>query len=119
MGLDLLYTRGKAHPLIAVQTQISRICIGAVLFSFLSFTSAAAAERVVIASLSPGQPGFADVVHYGVPRPEFPTIDTSEFQQYVPVVGSTGPSVDHQQPRSSASAARWSRRSRCGAAPSR
>jgi ABC-type nitrate/sulfonate/bicarbonate transport system substrate-binding protein len=37
-----------------MQTQIFRICIRAVLFSFLSFTSAAAAERVVMASLSPG-----------------------------------------------------------------
>ena len=40
--------------MIAMQTQILRICIRAVLFSFLSFTSASAAERVVMASLSPG-----------------------------------------------------------------
>lgn len=46
-----------------------------------------------IANLSPGDAGFSDVIHRGVPRPEFPTIDTSEFQQYVPAAGTTGPSV--------------------------
>jgi ABC-type nitrate/sulfonate/bicarbonate transport system substrate-binding protein len=40
--------------MIAMQTQIFRICVRAVLFSFLSLTSASAAERVVMASLSPG-----------------------------------------------------------------
>jgi ABC-type nitrate/sulfonate/bicarbonate transport system substrate-binding protein len=40
--------------MIAMQTQIFRICVRAVLFSFLSLTSASAAERVLMASLSPG-----------------------------------------------------------------
>src|SRR5688572_24930024 len=50
----IYYTPGKAPPMITMQIQIFRICIRAVLFSFLSFTSASAAERVVMASLSPG-----------------------------------------------------------------
>ena len=40
--------------MIAMQIQMFRACVRAVLFSFLSFTSASAAERVVMASLSPG-----------------------------------------------------------------
>jgi hypothetical protein len=50
-------------------------------------------SQSTIANLSPGDAGFNDVIHRGVPRPEFPTIDTSEFQQYVPAAGTTGPSV--------------------------
>lgn len=46
-----------------------------------------------IAGLRPGDAGFDQVVHYGVQRPEFPIVDTSAFQQYVPPAGATGPSV--------------------------
>ena len=50
-------------------------------------------SQSVIAGLHPSQQGFNDVVHYGVPRPEFPIVDTYAFQQYVPSATATGPSV--------------------------
>ena len=50
-------------------------------------------SSATIAGLKPGQAGFADVVHYGVQPPEFPVVDTTAFQQYVPAAGTTGPSV--------------------------
>jgi hypothetical protein len=46
-----------------------------------------------ISGLHPGQPGFTNVIHKGVPRPEFPMVDTSAFAAYVPAAGATGPSV--------------------------
>jgi hypothetical protein len=63
----------------------------------VSFVNPAAApvlsSQSTIAGLHPGQPGFSDVVHYGVPRPEFPIVDTTAFQQFVPAASATGPSV--------------------------
>lgn len=50
-------------------------------------------SQSTIAGLKPGQPGFDQVVHYGVPRPEFPIVDTIAFEQYVPTAGSSGASV--------------------------
>jgi hypothetical protein len=63
----------------------------------VSFVNPAAQPSIssssTIAGLHPSQQGFSDVVHYGVPRPEFPIVDTYAFAQYVPAAGSTGPSV--------------------------
>ena len=44
-------------------------------------------SQSTIANLSPGEEGFEDVIHKGVPRPEFPLIDTSQFEQFVPPAG--------------------------------
>src|SRR4029453_8646299 len=50
-------------------------------------------STATIAGLSPGQPGFNDVIHKGVQAPEFPVIDTSGFAGFRPAAGTTGPSV--------------------------
>jgi hypothetical protein len=63
----------------------------------VSFVNAAATPSIsanaTIAGLHPSQQGFGDVVHYGVEPPEFPVVDTTAFQAYVPAAGTTGPSV--------------------------
>jgi hypothetical protein len=70
---------------------------GPLISGHVSFVRSDAAPVIssqsTIANLSPGDAGFNDVIHRGVERPEFPTIDTSEFAQYVPAAGTTGPSV--------------------------
>jgi hypothetical protein len=44
-------------------------------------------------ALSPGQPGFNDLIHRGIDQPEFPIVDTSAFIPFVPGPTATGPSV--------------------------
>lgn len=46
-----------------------------------------------IAGLHTDDPGFDDVIHLGVDPPEFPVVDNSLFEQYVPGPTDTGPSV--------------------------
>ena len=48
-------------------------------------------SQATIANLSPGEEGFEDVIHKGVPRPEFPLVDTSQFEQFVPPAGISSP----------------------------
>jgi hypothetical protein len=68
-----------------------------VISGHVSFVNPNAAPSIssqsTIANLSPGDPGFNDVIHRDVPRPEFPMVDTTAFAQYVPAAGTTGPSV--------------------------
>jgi Tfp pilus assembly protein PilX len=46
-----------------------------------------------IAGLHTDDAGFDDVVHKGIEPPEFPVVDNSLFEQYVPGPNDTGPSV--------------------------
>lgn len=84
----------SAHTLTATPLTMTG---GPMISGNVSFVNPDAApvisSQATIANLSPGDEGFNDVIHRGVQRPEFPTIDTSEFQQYVPAAGTTGPSV--------------------------
>ena len=84
----------SAHTLTATPLTMTG---GPLISGHVSFVRTDAApvisSRASIADLSPGEEGFNDVIHRGVPRPEFPTIDTSEFERYVPAAGTTGPSV--------------------------
>lgn len=63
----------------------------------VSFTNPDASPNIstnsTIAGLHTNDAGFDDVVHKGVDPPEFPVVDNSLFEQYVPGPNDTGPSV--------------------------
>ena len=69
-----------------------------VISGHVSFVNANAQPSIsansTIADLSPGEAGFDDVIHKGVPEPEFPLINTSAFAAFVPsATAPAGPQV--------------------------
>jgi hypothetical protein len=69
-------------------------------FSYTNPSGAPSFGNGTIAGYSSSSSEFANHVHAGVSPPEFPSIDTSPFEQYVPNASASGPSVISASPPS-------------------